>query len=121
MAESVFCKPSASRQTFRSSFGLTPAMQATRTSLVAALKSAEAQTARKSMLGRNALVIAQLAMAMLLLLSTSMLLDGFRRTLLLSPGFRLDNLLTAQFDTSLVHYSAQKSHDFYRNLRDRVA
>ena len=102
-------------------FGLTPAMQATKTSLVAALKSAEVQATRKSMLGRNALVIAQLAMAMLLLLSTSMLLDGFRRTLLLSPGFRIDNLLTAQFDTSLVHYSAQKSHDFYRNLRDRVA
>jgi predicted permease len=102
-------------------FGLTPALQATKTSLVAALKSAEAQTTRKSMLGRNALVIAQLAMAMLLLLSTSMLLDGFRRTLRLSPGFRIDNLLTAQFDTSLVHYTPQQSHDFYRNLRDRVA
>jgi len=50
-----------------------------------------------------------------------MLLDGFRRTLMLSPGFRIDNLLTAQFDTSLVHYSSQQSHDFYRNLRDRVA
>src|SRR5215472_996342 len=102
-------------------FGLTPAMQATRTSLVAALKSAEAQTSRQRMLGRNALVIAQLAMAMLLLVSTSMLLDGFRRTLLLSPGFRIDNLLTAQFDTSLVHYTPQQSYDFYRNLRDRVA
>jgi predicted permease len=102
-------------------FGLTPAMQATKTSLVAALKSAEIQATRTSMLGRNALVIAQLAMAMLLLLSTSMLLDGFRRTLQLSPGFRIDNLLTAQFDTSLVHYSSQQSHDFYRNLRDRVA
>lgn len=102
-------------------FGLTPAMQATRTSLVAALKSAEAQTTRQRMLGRNAIVIAQLAMAMLLLVSTSMLLDGFRRTLLLTPGFRVDNLLTAQFDTSLVHYTSQQSHDFYRSLRARVA
>jgi len=102
-------------------FGLTPALQATKTSLVAALKSAEAQTSRQRLLGRNALVIAQLAMAMLLLASTSMLLDGFRRTLLLSPGFRIDNLLTAQFDTSLVHYSSQQSHDFYRSLRDRAA
>jgi putative ABC transport system permease protein len=102
-------------------FGLTPALQATNTSLVAALKSAEVQTMRKSMLGRNALVIAQLAMAMLLLVSTSMLLDGFRRTLRLSPGFRIDHLLTAQFDTSLVHYTPQQSHDFYRNLRDRMA
>src|SRR5215469_14901622 len=102
-------------------FGLTPALQATKTSVVAALKSTEAQTTRKSLLGRNALVIAQLSMAMLLLLSTSMLLDGFRRTLRLSPGFRIDNLLTAQFNTSLVHYSSQQSHDFYTNLRDRVA
>jgi predicted permease len=102
-------------------FGLTPAIQATKTSLVTALKSAEAQTTRQRMLGRNALVIAQLAMAMLLLVSTSMLLDGFRRTLLLDPGFRVDNLLIAQLDTSLVHYSSQQSHDFYRNLRDRAA
>ena len=102
-------------------FGLTPAMQATKTSLVTALKGAEAESTRQRMLGRNALVIAQLAMAMLLLVSTSMLLDGFRRTLLLSPGFRVDNLLTTQFDTSLVHYTPQQRHDFYQNLRDRVA
>jgi len=102
-------------------FGLTPAMQATKTSLVVALKSTEAQATRQRMLGRNALVIAQLAMAMLLLVSTSMLLDGFRRTLLLNAGFRVDNLLTAQFDTSLVHYTSQQSHDFYRNLRDRAS
>jgi predicted permease len=58
---------------------------------------------------------------MLLLVSTSMLLDGFRRTLLLNPGFRIDNLLIAQFDTSLVHYASQQSHHFYRNLHERVA
>lgn len=102
-------------------FGLTPAMHATRTSLVAALKSADAQTKRQRLWGRNALVVAQLAMAMLLLVSTSMLLDGFRRALLLEPGFRIDNLLIAQFDTSLVHYTPQQSHDYYRSLRARIA
>jgi putative ABC transport system permease protein len=101
-------------------FGLAPALQATRTSLVNSLKSAEAQTTRQRMMGRNALVVAQLAMAMVLLVCTGMLLDGFRRSLFLDPGFRTDHLLAAQFDSTLVHYSPQQSRDFYRNLRDRV-
>ena len=102
-------------------FGLAPALQATRTSLVPALKNAEAQGGRQRMIGRNALVIAQVALAMVLLVATSMLLDGFRRALIIDPGFRTAHILNAEFDTAVVRYNEQQTHDFYRSLRDRVA
>lgn len=102
-------------------FGLAPALQASKTSLVPALKNAEAgQGGRHRMLARNVLVVAQLALSMVLLVATGMLLDGFRKTLVLDPGFRLTNILTAGFDTSLVRYTPQQTHQFYRTLRDRV-
>lgn len=103
-------------------FGLAPALQASKTSLTSALKNADAaRSARHRMFGRNTLVVVQLALSMVLLVAASMLLDGFRRSLVLDPGFRTRNILTAQFDTSLVHYTPQQTHDFYRTLRDRLA
>ena len=102
-------------------FGLAPALQASRTSLVPALKNAEAQEVRRHMLGRNALVISQVALAMVLLIAATMLLDGFRRALVIEPGFQTAHVLNAEFDTSVVRYNEQQTHDFYRNLRERVA
>ncbi|MBV8206909.1 MAG: ABC transporter permease [Acidobacteria bacterium] len=102
-------------------FGLAPALGASRTSLVPALKNAEAQTTRQRMLGRNGLVILQVALAMVLLVATGMLLDGFRKALVLDPGFQTAHILNSEFDTSLVRYTPQQTHDFYRELRARAA
>jgi predicted permease len=102
-------------------FGLAPALQSSKPDLVPALKSAESgQPALRRLTGRNALVIGQVAMSMILLIATGMLLDGFRHALVLAPGFRLDHLLTMQFDTSLVRYTPQQSHDFYRTLIEKA-
>src|SRR5205823_11753387 len=102
-------------------FGLVPALQSTKADLVPALKNAEPrQTTRQRLLGRNALVISQMALSMILLIATGMLMDGFRKSLVLNPGFRTDHILTAEFDTSVVRYSPAQSHDFYKNLEDRV-
>jgi hypothetical protein len=49
-----------------------------------------------------------------------MLMDGFRHALVLDPGFRIDHILTMQFDTSLVRYSQSQSHDFYRSLTEKA-
>ncbi|HKR97485.1 MAG TPA: ABC transporter permease, partial [Candidatus Angelobacter sp.] len=84
-------------------FGLAPAFQSLKTELVSALKSADTNKAgRQRTLGRNTLVIAQIALSMVLLVAAGMLLDGFRKSLVTSPGFRTDHLLMAEFDTSLV-------------------
>src|SRR5205814_8265925 len=98
-------------------FGLAPALQTSKTDLIPALKSAEpGQGGRQRMLGRNSLVVVQVALSMILLIATGMLLDGFRKSLVLNPGFRIDHILTTEFDTSLVRYSPAQTHDFYENL-----
>jgi putative ABC transport system permease protein len=102
-------------------FGLVPALQSSKPDLIPALKNADSgQPVRSRLRGRNALVIGQVAMSMILLIAAGMLLDGFRHALVLDPGFRIDHIATMQFDTSLVRYSDQQSHDFYRNLVDKA-
>jgi putative ABC transport system permease protein len=102
-------------------FGLAPAFQSLKTELVSALKSSESNmSGRKRTLGRNSLVIVQIALSMVLLVASGMLLDGFRKTLVASPGFRTDHLLITEFDTSLVRYNQEKTATFYRDIKDRV-
>jgi predicted permease len=101
-------------------FGLVPALQSLKTDPVPALKNAETVSGHQRMIGRKVLVVGQVSLAMILLIATGMLLDGFRKTLVLNPGFRTDHLLTAEFDTSLVRYTTAQAHDFFRELKDRT-
>jgi macrolide transport system ATP-binding/permease protein len=101
-------------------FGIAPAWQALKTDLVPALRSAGlTASARRRTIGRNALVVSQVALSVVLLVAAGMLFDGFRKMLVMNPGFRIDHILTMDFDTSLVPASPA-THDFYRNLIDRA-
>jgi predicted permease len=102
-------------------FGLAPARQSLNTDLVPGLKTSEPGDAtRQRAVGRHLLVIAQIALSMVLLVATGMLLDGFRKTLALNPGFRTDHLIMLSLDTSLVQYTPVQTHAFYRDLVDRA-
>jgi predicted permease len=102
-------------------FGFAPAFQSLKTELVSALKGTDtSMTGRRRALGRNTLVIAQIALSMVLLVAAGMLLDGFRKSLAKSPGFRTDHLMLTEFDTSLVRYTPEKTRTFYRDLMDRA-
>ena len=102
-------------------FGLAPTWQSLKSDLIPALKSAEPdQTARHRTIGRNILVVSQVALSMVLLISAGILLDGFRKSLVLNPGFRTDHLMMMSLDTSLVRYSPVQTHDFYRDLVARA-
>jgi len=101
--------------------GLVPAWQASKTDLLTALKSAGLNaSARRRTIGRNALVVSQIALSVILLVAAGMLLDGFRKALVLNPGFRTDHIMMMEFDTALVRYTPDQSRIFYRNLFDRA-
>ena len=101
--------------------GLVPAWQSLNTQLVPALKNAESsETGRRRTIGRNVLVVAQVALSMVLLVAAGMLQAGFRRTLALDPGFRTDHLMMMSVDTSHVRYTPAQTRDFYRSLVDRA-
>jgi len=101
--------------------GLVPAWQSLKTQVVSSLKSADPGNGpRKRTGGRNALVVAQVALSMTLLVAAGVLLDGFRKALLLDPGFRTTHLLRMSTDPSLAGYSPEQTRLFYRRLIDRA-
>ena len=72
-------------------FGLAPALQATKPDLVASLKDVASQSgARRSRL-RNALIVLQLAVSLLLLVSAGLTLRALQGLRLLDPGFNADH------------------------------
>lgn len=90
-------------------FGLAPAFQSTRPDLVPALKSGKADDGKgRRFLGRNILVVVQVAAALLLLVFAT---QAYRGTLILisSPaGFRTNHLLTASFNPVLARYTRNR-------------
>jgi macrolide transport system ATP-binding/permease protein len=102
-------------------FGLVPALQAGKTDLVSTLKSAGlTSVAKRRTVGRSALVVAQVALSLVLLVAASMVFNGFRTTLKMSPGFRTDHIMLTELDTSFARYSDEKSREFYRTIVDRA-
>jgi predicted permease len=102
-------------------FGLAPALQSTKPDLVTALKSGGAAPGRqRRFLGKNALVIAQVAGSLLLLVLATQVFRG-ASILLSSPmGFRVDHVLTAGFNPTLARESMEQSKEFYRQLLDQA-
>jgi putative ABC transport system permease protein len=101
--------------------GLAPALQSTRTNLVNGLKSADGDEpghGRRRLWGRNALVIAQVAMSLMLLAASFLMYRGFHQGLRGGIGFPKDRLLMVRFDPRLVQYDAEKTRQFYRLLAE---
>jgi predicted permease len=101
-------------------FGLAPALSSLKTDLVPALKTNNSTAFGGRTIGRNILVVGQIALSMALLVAAGMLLNGFRKSLAADPGFSTDHRLMLEFDTSLVRYSPQQTTDFYRKLVDQT-
>jgi macrolide transport system ATP-binding/permease protein len=104
--------------------GLAPALQSTRLDLVNGLKAADVdQPGRKRLWGRNALVVAQIAMSLMLLAASFLMFRGFRNSLRDGVGFAQeaqDHLMMVRFDPRLVQYDAARTERFYKLLVERV-
>jgi predicted permease len=100
-------------------FGLWPAFRATRVDLVSPTK--DAAPSRSHLPLRSAVVTVQTALAAMLLICASLFLKSHFLARRADPGFRVDNMLTASFDPSLVGYSEERTRAFYDDLRTRAA
>jgi putative ABC transport system permease protein len=103
--------------------GLAPALAASRTGVNEALKeggrtgSAGSGHARL----RSALVVAELAVALVLLTGAGLLLRSFEKLRQVDLGFRTDHMLTASYGLPQEQYSTQLAIDnFNRTLLDRL-
>jgi len=101
-------------------FGLAPALRTVKTDLVSSLKSTNSQAFGGRTIGRNVLVVGQIALSMALLIAAGVLFNGFRKMEAADPGFAVDHRVMLQLDTSLARYTPQQSREFYRKLIDQA-
>jgi putative ABC transport system permease protein len=97
-------------------FGLAPAIQMSRPDLQLRLKE---RVARAGL--RRALVISELALAMVLVVGASLLLQSFVRLRRLDLGFRAENVLLSEINLPFSKYRDYRSITrFHRALLDRL-
>jgi putative ABC transport system permease protein len=104
-------------------FGLVPALQASKTDLNEALKEGGRGTvghARRRF--RNALVVVEVALALVLLVGAGLLGKSFLRLLEVKPGFDPHNVITAQLTLPSARYEKDEQVvQFFTQLTERVA
>jgi putative ABC transport system permease protein len=103
-------------------FGLLPAFRAASADLSEALKEAgrSLSAARERVSFRRFLVVAEIALAVLLVVGAGLSVKSFWRLFHEDPGFRKDNLLVAQFSLPASEYTAERAVAFYSQLTERV-
>ena len=101
-------------------FGLAPAWQAGRLSLTDALRSGGRALTGSAARFRTALAIAEIAVAMMLVVGAGLLL----RTLLtldnVDPGFRANNVLTMSLGLPSERYTQERALTFYESVEREV-
>jgi len=102
--------------------GMAPAWAASRPMLANALKGEDAlaRPGRRITL-RNALVVAQIAMSVVLLCVTGLFLRSMQSAASIDMGFRSQGLLLMSVDPRLNGYTPEQISRFMRELRQRVA
>jgi putative ABC transport system permease protein len=92
--------------------------------LVNGLKAADVEdSGRRRLWGRNALVVAQVAMSLMLLAASFLMYRGFHHSLSEGLDFAKeakDHVLLARFDPRLAQYDAERTKRFYEQLVERV-
>ena len=101
-------------------FGIAPALQATRPSLVPALKG-EAAAGRSRARASTGLVVAQMALSIVLLVCAGLFLRNLQAATTIDKGFDSDHQLIANLDPSLQGYDQARTVEFYRRLTQRLA
>jgi predicted permease len=104
-------------------FGLAPALQASRPNLLSALKD---DTSAPELRGfgrfglRNALVVLQVALSLVLLICGGLFMRSLRAAANSDPGFNAENVLLTPMELRGVKMEREEEQLFYRKVREQV-
>lgn len=103
-------------------FGLVPALRATRPDLVAALKDEGAASGRRITRSRlrSALVVAQMALSLVLLIAAGLFLRAVVRIAAINPGFETRRVVALDIKLGEAGYDEARAQQFYRDLTARL-
>jgi macrolide transport system ATP-binding/permease protein len=101
-------------------FGLLPALQSTRTDMVAALKDEFAGGGHRRSWLKNSLIVFQVALSMVLLVGGGLMLRSLQRTQMIDLGFDPHNAVSLSFDLRLQGYDEARGKAFQKRLLERV-
>ena len=100
-------------------FGLAPSLSASKPELNADLKDGgRTGTARTG--ARNVMVVAQVALALVLLIGAGLMLTSFARLRAVDPGFRTTDLVTVELMLPLARYDEKAQIRFYSSVLERL-
>jgi putative ABC transport system permease protein len=103
-------------------FGLAPAWQTVNPRIYESLKDAARDSSPSRGRGlRSGLVVAEIAVALVLLVTAGLMVRSLKRLLEVSPGFRAEHLLTARVSLPQATYTdSAATTAFFRNLQERL-
>src|SRR5262249_31932488 len=102
-------------------FGAVPAVEASRTDPNAALKEgARGASSVRGVKLRGALVVAEIALALMLLAGGGLLMNSFVRLSHVWPGFEEKHVVTANLFVSPTRYKAEQVAPFFEQVLERV-
>jgi len=102
-------------------FGLAPALQAARAQLVPALKNASFTERLRRWQPRELLVTTQIALSVILLVSTVLVVRSLQNSLTINIGFNPRGAVGVLFDLALEGYDETHGRDFQQRLLEKVS
>ncbi len=101
-------------------FSLIPALQSSKPQLVPALKDESSMAGFRRSRLRNALVIAQISLSLVLLISAGLIVRGLQAAQHLRPGFNPENAVAISFDVGLQGYDETRGRAFQQRVLERA-
>lgn len=94
-------------------FGLAPALQASKPDPIPALKNETAGKGYRRSRLRNAFVISQTALSVILLIGSGLFIRSLQNARTIDPGFKVEGALLATLDPGLLRYSKEQGRSFF--------
>jgi putative ABC transport system permease protein len=101
-------------------FGLAPAINASKVDLVTSLKDGAPGSGKRRSRLQGGLVVAQVALALVLLIGAGLAVRTMQKVLTMDTGFDSGNMVLMSMDLTIASYSESKGRTFYEELIKRV-